>query len=225
MAKTDSTTFISEAQAKRPIDHTIPCKFEGCDRWAWAQGYCGTHYHRMKREGIIKTKRVMKDDLARFHTKYVVNEDTGCWNWIGVMHPSEYGHFGITVNGKVVQKRAHRFSFEKLVGPIPHGEIIRHICNNRKCVNPDHLKSGTSSDNMQDCLRSGRHCSQTGNTQRKITKEMALNIRVMYARSLPFTYGNEKNPYCIRNIAVIYGVTHQAIRQILKGEAHLWAGG
>ena len=74
----------------------------------------------------------------RFNQKYVVNEETGCWEWIASLKP------GTAYGCMQVAKRtvyAHRLSHELHIGPIPSGMQIDHLCRNRSCVNPDHLEA------------------------------------------------------------------------------------
>src|SRR5689334_5069110 len=156
------------------------CLFSGCERLASGQGYCNSHYHKMRREGVIQKRRVMNDHLARFHAKYTVNAVTGCWEWTGYIHPSGYGVIGIWEEGRSV--RAHRFSYSNFVGPIPPGMLVCHECDNRKCVNPDHLFLGDGKVNIQDCVRKGRHASTKLTNIPRVTWPMATNIRVLYAR-------------------------------------------
>lgn len=61
-----------------------------------------------------------------------------CWEWTA-SKAHGYGYF----NGS----RAHRFAYELLVGPIPDGLVIDHLCRNRGCVNPDHLEPVTQREN------------------------------------------------------------------------------
>ena len=72
-------------------------------------------------------------------------EVTGfCWNWIG--HISVYGYGRVYVAGEKFQ--AHRLIYQILVGEIPKGLGLDHLCRNRKCVNPDHLEPVTNAVNV-----------------------------------------------------------------------------
>lgn len=69
-------------------------------------------------------------------------DGTNCWEWTG-SKVRGYGDFWLgTVNGL-----AHRYSYKTLVGPIPEGLQIDHLCRNRPCVNPAHLEPVTASVN------------------------------------------------------------------------------
>lgn len=82
-------------------------------------------------------------DLCRF-TSYVhvSKENGGCWPWQGFTDFNSYGRFSR-------YGLAHRFAYEFLVGPIPKGLEIDHLCRNKSCVNPDHLEAVTHRENIR----------------------------------------------------------------------------
>ncbi len=68
---------------------------------------------------------------------YIVDSNTGCWNWNHSVHyPSGYGRI---YNGNKIEY-AHRYIFQEYVREIMSNEIILHTCNNKLCINPKHLK-------------------------------------------------------------------------------------
>jgi len=75
--------------------------------------------------------------------------EEGCWEWTGYIAKNGYAIF------RLPDKRttAHRAAYELLVGPIPEGLTLDHLCYNRRCVNPAHLEPVTQRENT---LRSPR---------------------------------------------------------------------
>lgn len=99
--------------------------------------------------------------LVRFW-RYVerVPDPAACWLWVGPRTSSGYGQLRGTL-GRGPQGRrfillAHRVSYSLAKGTIPAGLIVRHSCDNPRCVNPEHLVRGTMADNARDMIRRGR---------------------------------------------------------------------
>lgn len=60
----------------------------------------------------------------------------GCWLWTGSAMSNGYGQYRTMTENLLV----HRMAYEMLVGPIPEGKVLHHICERRLCFNPDHLE-------------------------------------------------------------------------------------
>lgn len=71
-----------------------------------------------------------------------------CWQWIGFRTPKGYGLCSLVIDGKDTTRRAHRLAYEYLIGPIPDGLEIDHLCRNTGCVNPWHLEPVTKQVNI-----------------------------------------------------------------------------
>ena len=84
--------------------------------------------------------------LIRFTNKYIIDPNTGCWLWTGVIHKNGYGSFKL---GSLTQG-AHIFSYEHYVGPVPNGLELDHIiCDTRPCCNYAHLRAVTHLENIR----------------------------------------------------------------------------
>lgn len=83
---------------------------------------------------------------------------SGCWEFTGFCAPNGYGQ--IYFDGRTWP--AHRLMHTICNGPIPDGLFVLHSCDNPPCINPDHLRAGTSRENTMDSVLRGRHCMSNG---------------------------------------------------------------
>ncbi len=85
---------------------------------------------------------------SRFRSKVDRRGPDECWKWTGYRFWDGYGGLRSDLavgGGRLI--RAHRLAYELLVGPIPDGMVIDHLCRNRWCVNPAHLEPVTVREN------------------------------------------------------------------------------
>lgn len=157
---------------------------------------------------ISKTDTHIFCPTCEYHIPYLtatdkfwakVDKSGDCWVWTASLTTSGYGNWN--------RHRAHRISWELLRGKIMDGMHLLHMCDNRLCVNPDHLFLGTNTDNVKDKVSKGRQ--QQGNNVHcaKLTPEMVRNIRREYAT------GSANQ----RILASMYGVSYQTIQALLTG--------
>lgn len=83
-------------------------------------------------------------ETERFWAKVDLNGEGGCWLWTAATSRG-YGRF-TDENGR--QIAAHRWGYTRLVGPIPEGLVLDHLCRVRNCVRPEHLEVVTERENI-----------------------------------------------------------------------------
>jgi len=105
--------------------------------------------------------------LDRFLSK--VDKTDSCWLWTAAVSHNGYGFFKL----HPIMVKAHRWSYEHFVGPIPDGMLVLHSCDVPRCVNPDHLFLGTQKQNIADMMQKGRDPDRTLNVKHL---QKAINV-------------------------------------------------
>ncbi len=131
-----------------------------------------------------------------------VRRENGCIEWTGHKLNGGYGQVGF--GGKYIL--AHRLSYNEHFGQIYDSICVLHKCDNRACINPDHLFIGTKTDNNRD-----RH----------------MKGRTLFGRNLPFAKLTERDVLSIRAlrktgmtksaIARLFNVSRSAVSSVLSG--------
>lgn len=140
--------------------------------------------------------------LNRFLSKIIINQETGCWIWTASTRGG-YGYFWYDKS-----ESAHRVSYEHFIGPIPDGLDVLHTCDNKLCVNPEHLFVGTHQDNMFDMSEKGRSTIGERYPNSKLTEESVRSIRQRY----------DTQYISYSELSKMYNISKAQIGCIIRGE-------
>lgn len=154
-----------------------------------------------------------RDFLPNRYTTFLRHVDThgfdhrACWEWRGAGKGNGYGHLSVR---RGVNATAHHRAHELFIGPVPDGEEVCHTCDNRWCVNPDHLFTGTRLDNMLDMAAKGRGA---GPERRHLKEGVVQHIRQRLAAG-----------HSPRKISTQTGIGYSTVQAIKAGRSYVGIG-
>lgn len=155
--------------------------------------------------------RKKKPLLERFWKYVNKRENDECWEWVGSVDSKGYGKIldeGGAKNGKLLA--AHRVSYMIHYGNIPNGLYVCHKCDNKKCINPNHLFLGTAKDNTQDMINKNRLPDRRGenSSNHKLSNDNVIEIKRLL----------KNKSESISSIANKFGVGYNVIWYIAAGK-------
>lgn len=157
---------------------------------------------------MARPKASLETIRGRLIEKSIPEPNTGCWLWEASHKPNGYGYMWAGTK----KEHSHRLSYTLFKGPIPNGLNILHKCDQPACINPDHLFTGTQAENLQDCVRKGRHTKVAlkGSTN---PKAKLTDADIQEIRATP------KRPRYLYDLATKFGVSRGTICSVKRGRS------
>ena len=169
---------------------------------------------RESTESAIAEQKMTKEQLIHFWDRVNIAAENDCWEWTACKWN---GYGNLRVNGK--KQSAHRTSWRIENGAIPDGLCVLHHCDNRACVNPNHLFLGSRADNVADMDKKGRR--GTANHKGEANPSSILTEEQVLCIMEELNGGNKTQTQIARD----YGVSRGAIYAIAYKKSWIWLNG
>ena len=187
------------------------CNVPDCDRHAVTKDFCNIHYLRWKRHGTPHGGRKFRrprgmtlDQILDMHLEKATALDTGCLN---ADCGTEKSKWYPMVNFQGFPRSLPRLYLERKIGrKLRKGECTRHICDNPRCINAEHLETGSQTDNVHDMWDRGR-TPTIGETHpfAKLSVSAVQDMRRRHA----------EDGVSFQSLAVEYGASRSSVRNAI----------
>ena len=185
--------------------------------------YCGNPSKAPKQiycSIVCANKRTGEAKLAKFEENIkslmgMSDDPDKCWIWLGTIEAGGYGVY--SHKGKV--HKAHRLTYQMFNGPIPDGHMVRHTCDVRNCVNPNHLITGTAKQNTGDIVERKRYGRMMiykrgeKNPMAVLTMKQVILIRKLFNPKI--------EEFSLKGLAKTFNVGVGVIRQAIKNKTYI----
>lgn len=184
------------------------CNVEDCFSPRHIRDLCKKHYIRWQKYRDVNVVLNPRDLTMEQRFLRHVKKTRTCWLWTGSINEKGYGRFQINQRCS----RAHRVSYQLWKGDIMSNMYVLHICDNRSCVNPEHLYLGDQFQNMNDMYKRKRdyHLKREYHPNSKLTEQKVKEIRKLL-----------KSGMMGKDIAIKFNLHRQTIYNIGSGKT--WA--
>lgn len=179
------------------------CGVDGCTAEAMRYGVCRSHW-RTFCKSKVDLSQLSEIDLIkvkwRFWSRINKGKDDECWEWMGVISNTGYGR--LSIKDKYFSAHHLMWFFTYKVMPTL---FLLHQCDNKRCVNPRHLKEGTHAENMRESSERQLHARGVDSPKSKFTESDILLIRKQKQQGQSYS-----------QLATLWNVNRSTIQSIVQ---------